>query len=163
MKVKTEDPAPYEVVSGGSEESDILDRAFAILSSRLGEPGDVMGKPDTVKAYLTLLYGTSEHEEFGCMWLDAQNRLIKSGTLFRGTLTQTSVYPREVLKEGLACNAAAVILYHNHPSGSTLPSSADVQLTNNLKTALAYVDIRVLDHIIVGGLSTCSFAEQGLI
>ena len=98
------------------------------------------------------------------VWLDSQNRVIAHGELFRGTLTQTSVYPREVVKAALACNAGAAILYHNHPSGLGDPSHADQALTTTLKQALALVDVRVLDHFIVAGAATpVSFAERGLL
>jgi len=101
---------------------------------------------------------------FMALWLDAQNRLIKADELFSGTLTQTSVYPREVVKAALANNAAAVILAHNHPSGVAEPSRADEMLTQSLKVALAMVDVKVLDHFIVAGSGTpLSFAERGLL
>ena len=104
------------------------------------------------------------HEVFFALWLDAQNRLIAGEELFRGTLTQTSVYPREVVKKALWHNAAAVVLAHNHPSGVSEPSSADQSLTRELKKALALVDVRVLDHFVVAGQSpVVSFAERGLI
>jgi DNA repair protein RadC len=117
-----------------------------------------------VREYLQLRLGHLEHEEFHALWLDTQNRVIAFDALFSGTLTQTSVYPREVVKAGLAQNAAAVILAHNHPSGLAAPSSADEQLTMELKSALAMVGIRVLDHfIIAGGARPLSFAESGLL
>lgn len=100
---------------------------------------------------------------FGVLWLDAQNRLIEAEELFRGTLTQTSVYPREVVKAALARNAGAAVLYHNHPSGSAEPSRADELLTGNLKTALALVDVRVLDHFVITASEAMSFAARGLI
>ena len=103
------------------------------------------------------------HEVFVAMFLDAQNRVIETEELFRGTLTQTSVYPREVVKRALHYNAGAVILAHNHPSGVAEPSHADETLTQALKQALALVDIRVLDHFIVAGSSVLSFAERGLL
>ena len=105
-----------------------------------------------------------QHEVFVALWLDAQNRLIASEELFRGTLTQTSVYPREVVKRALANNAGGVILAHNHPSGLAEPSRADEVLTSSLKQALALVDVRLLDHFIVtGSTEPMSFAERGLI
>lgn len=103
------------------------------------------------------------HEVFACLFLDSQNELIAYEELFRGTLAQTSVYPREVVKAALAYNAAAVIFAHNHPSGYAEPSRADELLTGVLKQALALVDVRVLDHLIVGGVSVMSFAERGMI
>jgi DNA repair protein RadC len=104
-----------------------------------------------------------EHEVFVVLFLDAQNRLIACEEMFRGTLTQTSVYPREVLKMALKHNAAAVIFAHNHPSGVAEPSRADEMLTQALKQSLAMVDCRTLDHFVVGGTSITSFAERGLI
>jgi DNA repair protein RadC len=104
-----------------------------------------------------------EHEVFIILLLDSQNRLIEAQELFRGTLIQTSVYPREVVKSTLARNAAAVVFAHNHPSGVAEPSRADELLTQSLKQALALVDVRVLDHFVVAGTSTVSFAERGLI
>jgi DNA repair protein RadC len=104
-----------------------------------------------------------EHEVFAVLMLDAQNRLISYEELFRGTLTQTSVYPREVVKAALACNAAGVILSHNHPSGLSEPSRADEVLTQTLKQALALIDVRVLDHLIVATGGIVSLAERGII
>jgi DNA repair protein RadC len=106
----------------------------------------------------------AQRENFGVLWLDAQHGLIAWDNLFLGTLTQTSVYPREVLRAGLRHDAAACVLAHNHPSGSTKPSRADELLTKTLKDALALVDIRVLDHLVVGdGTQVASFAELGLL
>ena len=98
-----------------------------------------------------------------CIWLDVQHRVIKFDEPFRGTLTQTSVYPREIVKAALAANAAAVIFAHNHPSGAAQPSQADELLTRSLKEALALVDVKVLDHFIVAGNHALSFAERGLL
>ena len=119
--------------------------------------------PGAVRDYLRLAITGREHEVFVCLWLDAQHRVIASEELFRGTLTQTSVYPREIVKAGLKANAAAVIFAHNHPSGVAQPSRADELLTRNLKDALSLVDIKVLDHFIVAGHQTLSFAERGLL
>ena len=125
---------------------------------------DAMSTPGAVRDYLRLHLAGLGHEVFFALWLDAQNRLIAAEELFRGTLTQTSVYPREVVKKALQHNAAAVVLAHNHPSGVSEPSSADEFLTRELKQALALVDVRVLDHFIVAGQSQpLSFAERGLI
>jgi DNA repair protein RadC len=110
-----------------------------------------------------LIFAGQEHESFVVLFLDAQNRLIVSEELFRGTLTQTSVYPREIVKEALRKNAASVIFSHNHPSGVAEPSRADELLTNSLKQALALVDVKVLDHFIVAGAAILSFAERGLL
>ncbi len=123
----------------------------------------VLTSPGSVRDYLRLFFAGQEHESFVVLFLDAQNRLIEAKELFRGTLTQTSVYPREIVKEALRQNAAAVILSHNHPSGVAEPSRADEVLTANLKQALSLVDVKVLDHFIVAGATTLSFAERGLL
>ena len=125
--------------------------------------GAVPRCPQAVKDYLRLQIGVLEHEVFCVVFLDAQHRLIAVQEMFRGTVTQTSVYPREVVKESLALNAAAVILAHNHPSGAAEPSRADEFLTQTLKSALALVDVRVLDHLVVAGADTVSMAERGLV
>ncbi|WP_423837682.1 RadC family protein [Variovorax terrae] len=137
-------------------------RALQILRGRLRE-GPVFSRPDEVKDFLRLQAQGLAHEVFAVMFLDAQHRLIGYERLFRGTLTQTSVYPREVVKEALARNAAAVILHHNHPSGLCEPSSADYALTRDLKSALALVEVRVLDHVITSDLGALSMAERGVV
>ena len=119
--------------------------------------------PGSVRDYLRLVFNGREYESFVVLFLDAQTRLIVAKELFRGTLTQTSVYPREIVKEALQENAAAVILAHNHPSGVATPSNADKTLTSALKQALSLVDVKVLDHFIVAGASSLSFAERGLL
>ena len=119
--------------------------------------------PKVVKDYLRLVLGGRQQEVFMVLFLDAQHRLIASEELFHGTLTQTSVYPREVVKRALIHNAAAVMLSHNHPSGVAEPSNADRSLTEALKQALGLVDVRVLDHIVIGEQEALSFAERGLI
>lgn len=122
-----------------------------------------LSSPDKVRDYLRMTLAHREHEVFIALFLDAQNRLLAADELFRGTLTQTSVYPREVVKRALAVNAGAVIFAHNHPSGVAEPSRSDELLTASLKQALALVDVRVLDHLVVAGNATVSFAERGLI
>ncbi|MCK9381534.1 MAG: DNA repair protein RadC [Sulfuritalea sp.] len=125
---------------------------------------DALASPQAVRDWLRLSLGNLQHEVFVALWLDAQNRLIASEELFRGTLTQTSVYPREVVKRALVHNAGAVILAHNHPSGLAEPSRADEVLTSSLKQALALIDVKLLDHFIVtGSTEPLSFAERGLI
>lgn len=119
--------------------------------------------PNVVKDYLRLVLGGRQQEVFMVLFLDAQHRLIASEEMFHGTLTQTSVYPREVVKRALIHNAAAVMLSHNHPSGLSEPSSSDRSLTEALKQALGLVDVRVLDHIVIGEQEALSFAERGLI
>ena len=119
--------------------------------------------PGAVRDLLRQKLAGLPHEVFVCIHLDAQHRVITFEELFRGTLTQTSVYPREVVKAALRANAAAVIFAHNHPSGNLQPSQADELLTRNLKEALAMVDVKVLDHFIVAGTGALSFAERGLL
>lgn len=123
----------------------------------------VFDSPKAVADFLKLHFAGQTYESFAVLYLDAQHALIAFEELFRGTLTQTSVYPREVLKQALHHNAAAMILAHNHPSGSTDPSRADELLTQTLRTALAMVDVRVLDHLIVSGGASLSMAERGLV
>lgn len=136
-------------------------RALRILENRLREPGAQLCGPNAVRDYLTLLLGGREHEVFAAVFLDAQHRVIASEELFRGTLTQTAVYPREVVKRALALNAGGVIFAHNHPSGMEEPSMADRWLTDQLRDALAMVDVRTLDHFVIAGTRYTSFLEQG--
>jgi DNA repair protein RadC len=124
---------------------------------------DALSSPQAVRDFLKHRLCGIPHEVFVALVLDAQNRVISVETLFRGTLTQTSVYPREIVKMALRFNAAAIIFAHNHPSGVAEPSRADEALTQTLKHTLALVDVKVLDHFIVGGTSTMSFAERGLL
>jgi DNA repair protein RadC len=124
---------------------------------------DALSSPRAVRDYLRLVLSGREHEIFVVLLLDAQHRVIATEELFRGTLTQTSVYPREVVKCALRHNCAAVIFAHNHPSGVAEPSHADELLTRSLKAALTLVDVQVLDHFIVAGTRTLSFAERGLL
>jgi DNA repair protein RadC len=125
------------------------------------QAGDALSSPAAVRDYLRLILRNKPYEVFCCVFLDAQNRVIAVEELFRGTLTQTSVYPREIIKRALEHNAAALILAHNHPSGVAEPSQADHNLTRRLADALAMVDVRVLDHFIVAGASSLSFMESG--
>ena len=125
--------------------------------------GAAIDSPNRVREYLALQLADLDHEVFGVLFLDAQSKMIDFDVMFRGTLTQTSVYPREVVKAALTKNAAAVILTHNHPSGATEPSRADEFLTQTLKQALALIDVRVLDHIVVSAGGATSFAERGLL
>ncbi|NBQ70115.1 MAG: DNA repair protein RadC [Nitrosomonadaceae bacterium] len=125
--------------------------------------GDALNSPSAVRDYLRLSMNQREHEVFVVIFLDARNRVITTEEMFRGTLTQTSVYPREVVKAALKHNAAAVILAHNHPSGIADPSRSDRVLTDTLKQALAMVEVNVLDHLIIAGAQTLSLAEQGLL
>lgn len=127
------------------------------------QSSEALSSPQQVMRYLQLTIGQKSHEVFVALFLDTQNRCIASETLFEGSLMQTSVYPREVVKRALAHNAAAVIFAHNHPTGVAQPSRADEMITQTLKEALALVDVRVLDHIVVAGNQTYSFVEHGLI
>lgn len=138
-------------------------RAMRLLEGRLREPGASMNSPRDVRQFLTLHLAQKEREIFTTLWLDTQHKLIAADDLFLGTLTQAPVYPREVLKRALQLNAAAVILAHNHPSGEAEPSMSDKLLTDALKSALAAIDVRVLDHLIVVGAGTLSFAERGML
>lgn len=138
-------------------------RALRILESRLQSRDVVLTSPQDVRDFLRLRIADREHEVFVALLLDSQNRLIVAEELFRGTLTQTSVYPREVVKTVLKHNASSVIFAHNHPSGVAEPSRADELLTIALKQALSLVDCRTLDHFVVAGASVMSFAERDLI
>lgn len=140
-----------------------LARAAAILERHTLQGRDPMTSPQAVRDYLRTRLACLPHEVFACLFLDSQHRLIACEELFRGTLAQTSVYPREVVKAALRRNAAAVIFAHNHPSGVAEPSRADELLTASLRQALALVDIRTLDHMIVAGPQVLSFAERGLL
>ena len=151
---------PYAVPDRLMAARELLRRA---LAEELAESPVSLSSTTAVGDYLRLFLGGQEYESFVALWLDGQNRLIAGSELFRGTVTQTSVYPREVVKAGLRLNASAVILAHNHPSGHPEPSRADELLTSELKNALALVDIRVLDHFIVADTAVMSFAERGLI
>jgi DNA repair protein RadC len=143
-----------------------LSAAVELMSRALREDigrRDALGSPGAVRDFLRLKLRDLPHEVFLGLYLDAQNRVIGDEELFRGTLTQTSVYPREVVKRALAHNAAGIILAHNHPSGVAEPSFADEALTRALRQALALVDIKVLDHFVVAGNAATSFAERGLL
>ena len=142
--------------------NEVLQAAQRLLGAQL-RGREVLTSPQAVRDFLRVKLGGLEHEVFAVLMLDAQNCLIEYVELFRGTVSQASVYPREVVKESLALNAAALIFCHNHPSGVAEPSRADEVLTQTLKTALSLVDVRVLDHLIVAGNDVMSFAERGLL
>ena len=157
------DTPTYGPISlAATDDDSIIAAALRILERRI-RTGPALTSPGEVKDYLRLRLGRLEHESFAVVFVDAQHRPIECEELFRGTLSQTSVYPREVVKRALALNAAAVILAHNHPSGSVEPSRVDEFLTQTLKSALALVDVRVLDHIVVSCAGATSFAERGLL
>lgn len=155
-----EEPATYTVHPALAAAKELFVRC---IRERMEGEDLCLSSPETVKTFLCSQIGHLEHESFWCLWLDAKNRLIDAGELFRGTVTQTSVYPREVVKKALAVNAAAAIFAHNHPSGSLEPSRADEMLTSTLKSALSLVDVRVLDHFVVAGNQATSFAARGLL
>lgn len=140
----------------------VLELARRALASELKEKA-LFTTPQAVRDYLQLQLGSRPHEIFAVLFLDSQHRLIALEEMFRGTLTQTSVYPREVVIRALALNAASVVLAHNHPSGAAEPSRADELLTHTLKTTLALVDVRVLDHFVVTSTQALSMAERGLL
>jgi DNA repair protein RadC len=140
----------------------VLEMSRRALSEEI-RAGDALNSPRAVREYLQLLLRGRQQEVFMVIFLDAQHRVVAAEELFQGTLTQTSVYPREVVKRALFHNAAAVILAHNHPSGVAEPSQSDRLLTDALKQALALVDVRVLDHFIVAGAGCLSFAERGMV
>lgn len=139
-----------------------IELARRALHEKLKE-GAALTSPGAVRDYLRLKLAARKEEAFVCMWLDAQHKVIDIEEAFSGTLTQTSVYPREVVKSALRHNAAAVIFAHNHPSGVAQPSQSDELLTRNLKEALALIEVKVLDHFIVAGHHAISFAERGLL
>ena len=161
------DPAEIQKTKGlGKAKTATVLAVLALVKRSLGEEmrvRDNLSSPNAVRDYLRLSLATRDREVFVAVFLDAQNRVLKVEELFSGTLTQTSVFPREVVRCALQLNAAAVIFAHNHPSGLAEPSRADEVLTQALKQALALVDVKVLDHFIVGASSALSFAERGLI
>lgn len=141
---------------------EILDAARVILSRRIRR-GASIANPRATREFLRLRLAIHDHEVFAILFLDNRHRLIEFVPLFRGTVDGATVHPREVVKEALARNAAAVILAHNHPSGVAEPSQADELITHRLRDALALIDVRVLDHFVVTGDQIVSFAERGLL
>lgn len=147
---------------GQTEEAQTIARAIAFLDARL-RTGPVFSTPSDIRDYLRLQAQGLTYEVFFVLFLDAQHRLIAYEGMFRGTLTQTSVYPREVVMRALQLHAAAIVCHHNHPSGQARPSRADEALTQTLKSALALVDVRVLDHFVTTDHEAVSMAEMGLL
>lgn len=145
-----------------AEADEVLMAAQQLLAAQV-RGSDVMSSPAVVKDFLRARLGSLQHEVFAVVHLDAQNRVVDYVEMFRGTVSQTSVYPREVVRDALLRNSCALLLVHNHPSGATDPSRADEYLTQTLKQAAALVDVRVLDHFIVAGSSVQSMAERGLV
>jgi DNA repair protein RadC len=144
-------------------ERGVIDAALGILGRYLGEPGAAIQSPAEVRQFLRLHLGAEKHEVFAVLYLDNQHRAIAFETPFNGTLTQTSVYPREIARAALGHNAAAVLLAHNHPSGAARPSRADEVMTQAIKDALQVLDVRVLDHFIVTNQEAVSMVEMGLM
>ena len=141
----------------------IVHRAIEILDEHVISRGPKLSSPQDVKDYLRLQLTNEQREVFAVVFMDCQNRVIAYEPLFFGTIHQTSVYPRAIVQRAMSLNAASIIVAHNHPSGSTQPSEADKQLTNRLKSLLESIDVRVLDHFIIGEEGTFSFAEHGLL
>jgi DNA repair protein RadC len=160
-------PADLQRIKGlGPAKRAELAAVLEIARRPLAQPlsdAPVFDRPQAVKDYVALQLRGLPHEVFAVLFLDTQHRLLAMEELFRGTLAQTSVYPREVVKRALAWNAGAAILAHNHPSGAAEPSRADEFLTTSIKSALQLVDVRLLDHLVVGGADVVSFAERGLL
>ncbi|WP_366145214.1 JAB domain-containing protein [Accumulibacter sp.] len=156
-------PVPEWAEGLTASESLVIYDALRILENRIRKSGECLGSPVQVRTFLKLQMAGLAREVFSVLWLDSQNGLIAFEELFSGTLTQTSVYPREIVKRALHWNAGSAIFAHNHPSGSAEPSSADEKLTRNLRDALAFVDVRVVDHFVVTNDMQVSLAERGLI
>lgn len=152
---------PYALLE--AEKQTVVRLALSVIEEQFSAPGDVMDSPEVVKQFLVLKLAQELREVFGVLYLDSQNKVLTYEALFYGTLNSCSVYPREVVRRFLELNAHAVIFTHNHPSGEPEPSCADKAITKRLVEGLNLVDGKVLDHIIVGGVRTVSFAERGLI
>ncbi|MAR92733.1 MAG: DNA repair protein RadC [Pseudomonadales bacterium] len=146
-----------------TESRDVIQEALSLLTNTIKRKSFSLTSCQAVKSYCRLHLATREHEIFGALFLDSQHRLIEFRELFRGTIDGCSVYVREVAKEALSLNAAAIIFTHNHPSGVCEPSQADIQITKRLQEALTLFDVRVLDHFIVSAEEVVSFAERGLM
>ena len=162
MTIRSEPPAGY--TAARANDTEIVREALRILDQKLRTTDEIyLTSPSTVRDYLRLQLATRECEVFAVLFLTNRHRVIAFEEMFRGTIDGATVHPREVVKAALRHNSAAVILAHNHPSGVAEPSRADEAITRRLKEALALVDVRVLDHLIVGGSEITSFAERGLL
>lgn len=166
-KLKSEDATPYQFDRVAPADDDaIIERALRILADRLAArkpKSDPLASPNETRDYLRLKYATVEREIFSVLWVDNRHRVLKHEELFFGTVNSATVHPREIVKSALACNAAAVVLAHNHPSGAPEPSQADRAITREITAALKLIDVRVLDHMIVATDTITSFAERGLL
>lgn len=140
---------------------ELIDEAKSVLFESMRSASVVLSSPRATKDYLLLEFSGLEHEVFHCLFLDSQNRLIAGERLFTGTIDGAAVYPREVVRAVIKHNAASVVFAHNHPSGVAEPSQADHRITERLQQALALIDVRVLDHLVIGGQKSVSFAENG--
>ena len=148
-------------LSGAVSEDRLVAEVARILEARI--VGAELTKPNDAREFLRLRLGPLEHEAFSCLFLDTRHRVLEFSVIFRGSIASATIHPREVVKDALKLNAAAVIFAHNHPSGVAEPSAADMAITRKLVEALTLVDIRVLDHIVVGHAVEASFAELGLL
>lgn len=157
---KTSQQPGHYTVNGNVTEAEIMEMAVKLVNKRFGKRR-ALTKPGEVRQYLSVKLADLEHEVFNVIFMDNKHRILAFETMFRGTIDGASVHPREVVKRSLELNAAAVVLVHNHPSGDAEPSRQDISITNRLKEALALVDIRVLDHFVVGGSDVVSLAELG--
>lgn len=160
---------PYTIDGDGNytfrkpvHKEELIDIALTIIERSM-DRGTALSDPHATRQYLSLNLGALDHEVFCCLFLDNQHRIISFDRMFNGTIDGTAVYPREIVKSALKYNAAAVILTHNHPSGVAEPSNADQSITIKIREALSLVDVRVLDHLVVGGTHITSFAERGLL
>lgn len=162
-KIKNEEAPQYITIPDVESEDEIIREALEILRVRMNKPAVFITSPDDIKRYLKLKLMALEHEVFAVIFLDNRHGVIEYEEMFRGTIDGASVYPREVVKRALYHNAASVIFSHNHPSGNPEESVADLTITNRLKSAMEIVDIKVLDHIIIGNSETTSFAEKGIL
>jgi len=145
-----------------AEQERLIELSLELLAFR-HRKGAELEAPNATKDYLRMLLAEASNEHFGVVFLDTKHRVIRNEVLFNGTICNASVHPRVIVQKALDCNASAVFIYHNHPSGVAEPSHADQQITNRIKDALALIDVRMLDHFIVGTESVVSFAERGLI
>lgn len=161
--VRSENPVPYNGDGDVEADNDIITKAMGILHRRMVTRGVTLDNHHSVEQYLLFQLCLKQHEIFGAVWLDSRMRVIAMEELFRGTVTQTAVYPREVVKAGLAANAVSCFVYHNHPSGTPTPSDDDHRITKMLKSALELVGIRLLDHIVVGDKACYSFERSGVM
>ncbi len=166
LSIVCEPTVAYRARGFEASECEVIQSALAILRRHLDRKAlatKTIASPNELRDYLCLRLAPISIEAFGVVWLDPHHRILSVEEMFRGTLTQTSVYPREIVRRALTLNASSVVLYHNHPSGIPQPSEADKTITFALRSALALVDVRVLDHLIVGAAGTCSMAETGLL